>query len=273
MFVTWKTQPTSMGWLHILGIILMLCAMVGGSWLGTKFSGEANEKKNSKIIGFAAIYFWVLEIFSETFMSIASGKYLLTLIPFQLCSVILFVMPFIPFLKKGIVKDSLLGIIAFVSTTGAFFYFVKPTAALTTPYIIKSLLSIWWHVSMMGVCTFTMTSFDLLKKEKFRGFIASLIAYAGLALIAVAGNFILPAIDPTQETNLFYISYYNTTYSNPFQYPILGSIFGGQRPYFLYVIAFIIYFALGASACYGVGFGVKKLIEVIKAKKTSPSAE
>lgn len=272
MFVEWNTQPKSGGWLHILGIILMLCAMVGGSWLGTRFSGEENEKKNSKIIGYAAIYFWVLEIFSETFMSIAYGGYQLKYIPFQLCSVILFVMPFIPFLKKGIVKDSLLGIIAFVSTTGAFFYFVKPTAALTTPYIIKSLLSIWWHISMMGICTYTMTAFDLLDKKRIRGFIASLCAYAGLALIAVALNFILHAIDPAQETNMFYISYYNLTYAEPFQYPILGSIFGGQRPYFLYVIAFIIYFGLGASACYGVGFGVKKLIEVIKAKKTSPSA-
>lgn len=272
MFVTWKTQPTSMGWFHILGIILMLCAMVGGSWLGTKFAGEENEKRNSKIIGFAAIYFWCLEIFSEVFMTIANGKYLLTLVPFQLCSAILFVMPFIPFLKKGIVKDSLLGVIAFVSTTGAFFYFVKPTAALTTPYIIKSCLSIWWHISMMGVCTFTMTAFNLLDMKKHRGFLASLVAYAGLALIAVAGNFILHAIDPTQETNLFYISYYNITYSSQFQYPILGSIFPGQRPYFLFVIVFIIYFGIGASACYSVGFGVKKLIEVIKAKKSAPRA-
>lgn len=268
----WNTRPTAFGWLHILGIILMICAMIAGSWLGAKFSGEENEKKNSKILGFAAIYFWLLEITSETFMTVVDG-YKLILIPFQLCSVILYTLPFIPFMKKGLVKDSFLGVIAFVSLTGAFFYFVKPSAALNTDYIYKSISSIWWHVSMGGVCTYTMTAFNLLDMKKHRGFLASLVAYAALALIAVGANFILHAIDPAQETNLFYISYYNITYTAPFQYPILGSIMPGQRPYFLFVIAFIIYFGLGACACYSVGFGIKKLIEIIKAKKAAPKAE
>lgn len=269
MFIEWSTQPKSFGWQHILGIVLMILALIGGAILGAKNSGEANEKKNTKILGFAAIYFIAMDVFIEVFSTIAEGKYLLTFIPFQLCSMVMFMLPFIPFIKKGVVKDAFLGLIAFVSLTGAVFYFVKPTAAIYTPYIIKTVHSMLWHISMVALGTYTMTAFNLLDKNKRKGAIASLIAYAGMVLLAVALNFILHAIDPSQPSNLFYISYYNVNYGDKFfSYPILGAIMPSQRPYFLYVIVFIIYFSLGASATYFVGFGIKKLIEYIKVKRS-----
>lgn len=267
MYFEWSTLPKSGGWQHIVGIILMVAALIGGAFLGVKCSGDENEKRNSKILGFAGIFFIVMDIFIEVFMSIKTG-YLLTYIPFQLCSMVMYVLPFIPFIKKGVVKDGFLGLVAFVSTTGAFFYFVKPTAAFN-PYVIKTIHSIMWHVCMVGLGTFTMTAFDLLDFKRYRGFIAALISYVGMVLIAIVGNFILHAIDPLQETNLFYISYYNMTYSNPFTYPILSLIMKSQKPYVVYVIAFIIYFALGASACYGIGQGLKWVIAKIKAKKSA----
>lgn len=146
-------------------------------------------------------------------------------------------------IKKESVKDFFVSFISFFCMTGAFFYFVKPTTALNSPYILISIRSFLWHLMIFFTCTFLIESYDVLKRKIHKFFFKEYILSLVFLTTAVTIDTLCYFYCPEEEINFFYIAYG----TKPF-YPILNHIFDttekGMKYYPLYFFAFAIYYEL-----------------------------
>ena len=238
--------------LHFVAIGIMFVFMALGIVLGIKAKGSSkNRDKAMTILGFVFI---ALEIFKITFRVIVKEGADLTLISFQICSIPMYLLPFIYFMKEGKLKQAFVGYVSFQSFTSAFFYFVKPAAALNTAYIAITVQSILWHSLMVASGVYAMIAYGLLNKEGFRTFLYSYILWVVTVAIAVVLNIILIKAVPGTAVNLFYIAPNST-----FKYPMLSILFKEPKPYVLFLMAYLVYYFIGGFAMYGIGCGINAL--------------
>ena len=244
--------------LHFVAIGIMFVFLSLGIVLGIKAKGNSRSRdKAMTILGFVFI---ALEIFKITFRIIVKEGADLTLISFQICSIPMYLLPFIYFMKEGKLKQAFVGYVSFQSFTSAFFYFVKPAAALNTAYIAITVQSILWHSLMVASGVYAMIAYGLLTKEDFRSFIYSYILWVVTVVIAVILNIVLIKANPGTALNLFYIAPNST-----FKYPILSILFKEPKPYLLFLLVYLVYYFIGGFTVYGVGCGIRALATKRKA--------
>ena len=244
--------------LHFVAIGIMFVFLALGVVLGIKAKGNSRSRdKAMTILGFVFI---ALEIFKITFRLIVKEGADLTLIPFQICSIPMYLLPFIYFMKEGKLKQAFVGYVSFQSFTSAFFYFVKPAAALNTAYIAITVQSILWHSLMVASGVYAMIAYGLLTKEGFRSFIYSYILWVVTVVIAVILNIVLIKANPGTALNLFYIAPNST-----FKYPLLSILFKEPKPYLLFLLVYLVYYFIGGFTVYGVGCGIRALATKRKA--------
>ena len=244
--------------LHFVAIGIMFVFLSLGIVLGIKAKGNSRSRdKAMTILGFVFI---ALEIFKITFRIIVKEGADLTLISFQICSIPMYLLPFIYFMKEGKLKQAFVGYVSFQSFTSAFFYFVKPAAALNTAYIAITVQSILWHSLMVASGVYAMIAYGLLTKEGFRSFIYSYILWVVTVVIAVILNIVLIKANPGTALNLFYIAPNST-----FKYPILSILFKEPKPYLLFLLVYLVYYFIGGFTVYGVGCGIRALATKRKA--------
>ena len=249
--------------LHFVAIGIMFVFMALGIVLGIKAKGSSKSRdKAMTILGFVFI---ALEIFKISFRVIVNESADLTLISFQICSIPMYLLPFIYFMKEGRLKQAFVGYVSFQSFTSAFFYFVRPAAALNTAYIAITVQSILWHSLMVASGVYAMIAYGLLTKEGFRSFIYSYILWVVTVAIAVIANIILIKAVPGTAVNLFYIAPNST-----FKYPILSILFKEPKPYIPFLLAYLVYYFIGGVTVYGIGCGITALS---KRKKAAESDE
>ena len=244
--------------LHFVAIGIMFVFLSLGIVLGIKAKGNSRSRdKAMTILGFVFI---ALEIFKITFRIIVKEGADMTLISFQICSIPMYLLPFIYFMKEGKLKQAFVGYVSFQSFTSAFFYFVKPAAALNTAYIAITVQSILWHSLMVASGVYAMIAYGLLTKEGFRSFIYSYILWVVTVVIAVILNIVLIKANPGTALNLFYIAPNST-----FKYPILSILFKEPKPYLLFLLVYLVYYFIGGFTVYGVGCGIWALATKRKA--------
>ena len=244
--------------LHFVAIGIMFVFLALGIVLGIKAKGNSRSRdKAMTILGFVFI---ALEIFKITFRIIVKEGADLTLISFQICSIPMYLLPFIYFMKEGKLKQAFVGYVSFQSFTSAFFYFVRPAAALNTAYIAITVQSILWHSLMVASGVYAMIAYGLLTKEGFRSFIYSYILWVVTVVIAVILNIVLIKANPGTALNLFYIAPNST-----FKYPILSILFKEPKPYLLFLLVYLVYYFIGGISVYGVGCGIRALATKKKA--------
>ena len=244
--------------LHFVAIGIMFVFLALGIVLGIKAKG--NSKSRDKAMTILGFVFIALEIFKITFRIIVKEGADLTLISFQICSIPMYLLPFIYFMKEGKLKQAFVGYVSFQSFTSAFFYFVRPAAALNTAYIAITVQSILWHSLMVASGVYAMIAYGLLTKEGFRSFIYSYILWVVTVVIAVILNIVLIKANPGTALNLFYIAPNST-----FKYPILSILFKEPKPYLLFLLVYLVYYFIGGFTVYGVGCGVRALATKRKA--------
>ena len=244
--------------LHFVAIGIMFVFLALGVVLGIKAKG--NSRSRDKAMSILGFIFIALEIFKITFRIIVKEGADLTLISFQICSIPMYLLPFIYFMKEGKLKQAFVGYVSFQSFTSAFFYFVKPAAALNTAYIAITVQSILWHSLMVASGVYAMIAYGLLTKEGFRSFIYSYILWVVTVVIAVILNIVLIKANPGTALNLFYIAPNST-----FKYPILSILFKEPKPYLLFLLVYLVYYFIGGFTVYGVGCGIRALATKRKA--------
>ena len=244
--------------LHFVAIGIMFVFLALGIVLGIKAKG--NSKSRDKAMTILGFVFIALETFKITFRLIVKEGADLTLTSFQICSIPMYLLPFIYFMKEGKLKQAFVGYVSFQSFTSAFFYFVKPAAALNTAYIAITVQSILWHSLMVASGVYAMIAYGLLTKEGFRSFIYSYILWVVTVVIAVILNIVLIKSNPGTALNLFYIAPNST-----FKYPILSILFKEPKPYLLFLLVYLVYYFIGGFTVYGVGCGIRALATKRKA--------
>ena len=244
--------------LHFVAIGIMFVFLALGLVLGIKAKGNSRSRdKAMTILGFVFI---ALEIFKITFRIIVKEGADLTLISFQICSIPMYLLPFIYFMKEGKLKQAFVGYVSFQSFTSAFFYFVRPAAALNTAYIAITVQSILWHSLMVASGVYAMIAYGLLTKEGFRSFIYSYILWVVTVVIAAILNIVLIKANPGTPLNLFYIAPNST-----FKYPLLSILFKEPKPYLLFLLVYLVYYFIGGFSVYGIGCGIRALATKKKA--------
>ena len=250
----WKSANPSMGALHISAIIVMVLFAVAGGFLGVKYKDDKYRSKRDRALSIIGFLFIAMEIFKISFRVAVNEDADLRLISFQVCSVPMYLLPWIAFMKEGKLKQAFLGYVSFQSFTSAFFFFVKPVAMLNTRYIAVSMQSMLWHSLMVGCGIFAMVSYGFLCKKGFRIFLYSYVLWVITAVIAMITNIILINAVPGTLVDLFYISPKTT-----FKYPILSIFFKSPSPYPVYFICYLVYYFIGGLMMYGIGTGITAL--------------
>ena len=246
--------------LHFVAIGIMFVFLALGIGLGIKVKG--NSKSRDKAMTILGFVFVALEIFKITFRLIVKEGADLTLIPFQICSIPMYLLPFIYFMKEGKLKQAFVGYVSFQSFTSAFFYFVKPAAALNTAYVAITVHSILWHSLMVASGVYAMIAYGLLTREGFKTLVYSYILWVVTVFIAVILNIILIKAYPDTKLNLFYIA---QNPNAPFSYPLLGILFKEPKPYPLFLLVYLVYYFIGGFMVYGIGCGIRALATKRKA--------
>ena len=250
----WKTQPHPYGTLHFIAIgFMVICAAVG-IYLGIKYKGNKYDRSRDKALSTLGFVIIGLEAFKIIFRIATHENVDLTLISFQICSIPMYLLPWIAYMKEGKLKKAFLGYVSFQAFVSAFFYFVKPNAIFTTKYVIISLHSIVWHSLLVAMSLFVMVSYGLLSKKGCEYLILGNLLWIGTAFIAMILDVILRKAVPGSAVDLFYIAPGST-----FKYPLLSLIFPKPEPYALYFVSFLIYYTLGCIIIYAVGCGITAL--------------
>ena len=248
----WKTPQSYYGPLHFAAIGTMLAFLAIGIILGIKAKGTG--KKRDKAMTILGFVFIALEAFKIIFRLAVNEGADMTLISFQICSIPMYLLPCIYFMKEGKLKQAFIGYVSFQSFTSAFFYFVKPAAVIGTSYVAISMHSILWHALMVGSGVYAMIAYGLLTKEGFKTFIYSYMLWVVTVAIAIIANIILIKAVPGTPVNLFYIAPNST-----FKFPLLSIIFKEPKPYPLFILGFLIYYFIGGFTIYAIGFGINSL--------------
>lgn len=239
--------PTLTTLFIIIGFIGVFIAGILGAKLGKHYQASNSKSDTSKILLIIEIILITIEVFKQIFITINEKAYQWDLFPFQICSMIVYVIPLIQLVKSEKAKYSLIGFICFFCMTGGLFYFIKPAAALTSEYMIISLQSFLWHWLIIFTGIFLIYSYRIFEKPQLTMLVGASIVFIVASCIASSINYLVYSINPDMHINFFYISYGE----KPF-YPVLKTIFKSQHPYPIYFICFLIYFISGTCGIYGI---------------------
>ena len=230
-----------MGLVHIVGILSAILSGIYGGLLAKK------QNKPNRVYSCIGISFIVLELMKVVFMLMTTGTYPLERIPFQMCTVELFFLWAIPFIKKERIKKGMIAYTIF-GLMAAIFYYVKPATILTSEYIFLSLQAMVWHDLVIMVGVFSIIYYKIYGKKGKSYIIDGYCFWLSFTLLAVILNVICATTISETNVNFFYLS--------PIQenivYPVLNILFKEPKPYTLFILGFIIYYSLGVASMYGV---------------------
>ena len=234
----WNEKPSKFGLLHIGFIVLALVLFGLGIYFGRKYSDEKYAKKRNWFLAGVGFFLIVFEIIKIS-LSVAWGEGGISLIPFQICSTPMYLLPLFPFLKEGKVKDAVVGYLSTVALAAALCYYVNPSAMTRTYYVFLSLHSGFYHAILAGVLSFVLAAHEVWNKK---GFFKALVGYAiftVFSLVAVGANFAVNAAN--EEANLFLFYLHPDA---PVTFPVIDTLVKPNVPFAVYYLVFLVIFFL-----------------------------
>ena len=235
----WVNKPTKFGVLHIVMIVLTVVVFSLATYLGYRFKDKKYEKKKDLILTIAGFSFFLGDVIKAIFSAII-GIADLTLIPFQICSTPMYILPFMYFVKNEKLKKTMVSYLSYIGLTAAVAYFVNPTAMLKPDYIFLSFYSVLYHVIMVGITSFVFVSYDASKKENLKFYPYSFLIFIGFSLIAITCNFIAHSVNENTVINFFYLHP-----SSPATFPIIDTLIKPHVPFVVYYLIFLVcYFGI-----------------------------
>ena len=257
-------RPENYGWYHIMWLVIMVIACVISCLLWAKKHDKKTDDKFIFTIGCVLI---LAEIYKQVFFTLDAQRYQWYAIPFQFCSIPMYVAFIAPLIKKEVVKEGLYKFLATFGLLAGVAVMVYPSSCLNTKYITILIHTMLWHSSMvvMGVYLNVSRNYGQNLKELIPGVIVFSIA----VVFAVAANFIAYDIyfgDPLKNIyndsfNLLYVSPY---YDTPF--PIIGE-WKRQMPYAAFLILYIAMFSLGSLLLWSIVYVIRKAVLSVNTKR------
>ncbi len=242
---TRMTRPVSYGWFH-----LMFAAIIAALSVLLWMKGRRCSKKAERRVVFAA---WavmaVLEIYKQVnFTFSVNGEtveahYQWYAFPFQMCSMPLYILPWIAFFPKGRVRDGCISFMAFFSLFAGLCTYVYPEQVFisTVGINIQTMVHHGLQIAM-GVFLISCERDKLSLRFFKKGFFVFLVTVAAAALL---NEVFCPLCVPEGETfNMFYIS---SRFESTL--PVL-SLLNGKVPSLVQAAAYVVCYTLCALLMY-----------------------
>ena len=239
--------PGMFSWFHILSLVLMvaftvaLCLLVGR---------KHSDKTDRIVVGVFAALLTLGEIFKQLFWFVFYGYYRFEIMPYQFCSVPIYVSLFATLAPWAKVREVCYRFLAFFGIIGGITVMAVPTAVLYTYFIPISIHSMVWHAILIAMCAYLIVS---------RGYGRKLVElrtpffmFLGFVALAIIGNVLVyklhlgtDACQPGDNLSMFYLSPYYPT-----QFPLLGAV--QEFSYPLFVLTYIAIFTGFSLLVWGV---------------------
>lgn len=202
-------EPHTFGWFHLLFIALV----IAGTVLLCIYGKNAKSKTFKIIVGVCWGAIVILELYKQIFYAslhidgdVITWQYAIGQFPFQLCSMPLYLLPFVVFMKDGKVKDSIMAFLSTFVMFGGLVTFIYPEQVF---------------IDMIGINIQTMVHHGLQivlgiyfmvynrKKLNWMYFVKGIITFAVVVAIAELMNIIVYNAISQDFFNMFYISPYH----------------------------------------------------------------
>jgi len=205
-WTAWAMEtPKSYGLFHLLFLFIGGAIAVTGAFLLRK----TNEKQNRIVLLVVGLFLIITELYKQLFYFyvVHNGEsYPLWIVPFQLCSVPMYLCIFCAICKNQKINNWLYNFMFAFNLLGGAISFAEPSG-LNHPYVTLTLHAYIWHMSLVFLGLYLFFSKRACNKwnEYFKG----LAVFGGTAFIAQILNVSLHKLG---HINMFYISPY---YKNP----------------------------------------------------------
>ena len=236
------TTPTTFGWFHIMWLVITVAACAVIYAVRKKISQRA-VSNILLITGIVVILFEVYkQVVFSSFHYVGGGEsyfeYSWYTFPFQFCSTPMLVMLLAGIFRKGWFNDTLKSYLATFALFAGLCVMIYPGDVFVSMIGIN-IQTMVCHSSMI-VIAFLLWSTNSVQFN-FKTLLKALCVFVVFVALALGMNILWHFYgDPAQTFNMFYISPYT-----PCTLPLLSMIYP-KVPYFLFLIIYIIGFALAA---------------------------
>lgn len=243
--------PTNYGIFHICSIILVIIATITVCLL----LKNKNEKLVRRFLFISWILILLLEIYKQLIFSFDYTNDIVTwdfqwyAFPFQFCSLQLYLLPFVVFLKEGKIRDAIITFLAIFSFFGGLAVYAYPNDVFISTIGINIQTMIHHGLQILLGIFFIVRYRD---KLNIKNFLYSIIVFIVCIIVAIILNLIVPTF--TDETfNMFFISpKFECTL------PILNLIYQ-KVPYAIFLLLYLVGFSFVAYLIFLLISAINKL--------------
>lgn len=248
-------KPEAYGLYHILFMIISLVIMITFCYLMRK-----NSDKTFRIVLISMGSFLILtEIYKQLYYLYAIGVegYDWDMLPFQLCSVPMYISVVAGCMKKCKVRDCILEYLITIGFLGGIMAYVEPSGILHDD-LFKLLHSSIWHAMLIWIALYILFT----KKANFnlKDYPKALIVLAGVVIVATTLNLVFKD-KASAGFNMCYISPFRNTPLAVFKDfdVFFKNLLGNYPGRIISIIIYLIGVSLGGFVIYLVSYYIKEL--------------
>ncbi len=190
-------RPEAWGTFHTLFFVIGIPVAIALAFLLRRLT-ERGEKRLFLAVGIALI---ISEVFKQLAFTATDGAYRFDLIPFQLCSIPMYLCILIGILPDSVFTRASKAFISTFGLMGGVASYISP-GTMCRDHLELTLHSFLWHLCLIFLGFFVL--FSVNSRISKRDLAGAVILYFSLCLIAFSIN--LLCIDaPGRDVNMFYI--------------------------------------------------------------------
>lgn len=201
-------KPLAFGGFHLIWLLFCVVFAVLLAILGARRGRTICDRLT---FGFGISFLW-LELYKQlySFLVLWDGHYDFGILPFQFCSLPLYLCPIAALLPAGRIKESLYRFLALFGTMGGCLVMVYPRFWAEMALCFHTML---WHTLMICLGVFLLYARGYGKSWRREVLPATVVFLLALGL-ATALNLVLAPLSQASPNplNLFYMSPYQSTY-------------------------------------------------------------
>lgn len=255
------SKPSAFGsfhltWLFACILFSALCGVLG--W-------QSDQKTLDRAVVGAGIVFLLMEVYKQLYSCFVlhGGNYDFSVLPFQFCSLPLYLCLLLPFLHEGRLKDMLYKFLALFGTMGGCLVMGYPAFYTRVSLCVHTML---WHTVMIALGVFILFSRGYGKSWRREVLPASLVFLVSVVLATILNVTLSPlAQSSPAPLNLYYMSPYEPT-----RFWVVSDVqkaFGWLPSLLCYILLFIF---VGATLVFWTAWLIRSVISHIHASSVSP---
>ena len=178
--------PAAYGSFHLSFFIVGFAAAIALAW----FLRKLGDRGNRRLLFLCGLFLVATEVYKQffCFFIIGNGQYVWSKFPFQMCSIPMYFLLIVPFLKEGAVQDAIYSFMMIYNLMGGMITFIEPSG-MSLPYLTLTLHAYLWHLMLVFIGFYL--GFSDRTKKRMKDFGSASIVMAVLFGMAFLINLVL----------------------------------------------------------------------------------